>query len=365
MLFSEREVMNPRVLRVIIIALFQLVICTVSAVAVFPECDLDFSRADVTVSGSELHHPETVFPRSFGTRDLVWSEYNFQQQAGIAVTGTGCIIIGGTNGSFAMKLAGIGHADTVQPIQPGVNMAKGKQLDIIRPGYTEWYISRNEGFEQGISITTRPEGTGSLLVSYTLGGDLQQVLDRQTLIFSDSYGPVMQYGGLMAQDANGRVLPSEMRLSGNRLSWQVDDRNAVYPVTIDPYIVTQTAILNASDKAEGANFGNSVSIYTDTAVIGARAAKSYAGQAYIFKDTGGIWSQVAILNASDKYMLNYFGTSVSLYNDIVVIGADGAGSASGSRTDAAGAAYIFREFRITPPEVLYLRTPNKRYGISC
>ena len=24
-----------------------------------------------------------------------------------------------------------------------------------------------------------------------------------------------------------------------------------------------------------------------------------------------------------------------------------------------------REFRITAPEVLYLRTPNKRYGISC
>jgi len=24
-----------------------------------------------------------------------------------------------------------------------------------------------------------------------------------------------------------------------------------------------------------------------------------------------------------------------------------------------------REFRITPPEVLYLITPNQRYGISC
>ncbi|MFA6363063.1 IPT/TIG domain-containing protein [Methanoregula sp.] len=346
----------------IVFAVFQLFIGIVSAVTVFPVLNPDFSLTEVSDSSDESLYKRTIFTSSSETRNIIWSEYNARQKAGITATGAGSVIVTGTNGSFAMQLAGIGHIDAVQPVLPGTNMANGNRLDIVRNGYTEWYISRDEGIEQGITLPTRPEGTGRLHVTYTLSGDLQTVLNGQTLLFFDRYGPVMQYGGLAAQDATGRVLPSELMLYGNQLSWHVDDRDAVYPVTIDPCIATQTAILSASDKVGGAFFGASVSIYNDTAVVGAKGAYSYSGRAYIFKDLEGIWSQTAILNASDKHNLNYFGQSISLYNNTVVVGADGAGSGLEYHTDAAGAAYVFKNTEDRWSQSVILNASDKAAG---
>ena len=346
----------------IVFAVFQLFIGIVSAVTVFPVLNPDFSLTGVSDSSDESLYKRTIFTSSSETRNIIWSEYNARQKAGITATDAGSVIVTGTNGSFAMQLAGIGHIDAVQPVLPGTNMANGNRLDIVRNGYTEWYISRDDGIEQGITLPIRPEGTGRLHVSYTISGDLQTVLNGQTLLFFDRYGPVMQYGGLAAQDATGRVLPSELMLYGNQLSWQVDDRDAVYPVTIDPCIATQTGILNASDKVGGAFFGTSVSIYTDTAVVGAKGVNSYTGQAYIFKNLKGIWSQTAILNASDKHNLNYFGQSISLYNNTVVVGADGAGSGLEYHTDAAGAAYVFKNTEDRWSQSVILNASDKAAG---
>ena len=154
----------------------------------------------------------------------------------------------------------------------------------------------------------------------------------------------MQYGGLAARDSTGRALPAEMALSGNGSPGRSIDRDAVYPVTIDPYIATQAAILNATDKAASAYFGYSVSVYNSTAVVGAweanAGATGYAGQAYVFQNSGGSnWNQIAILNASDKSQNAYLGYAVSVYNDTIVVGAYNAnpGSVSG-----AGEAYVFQ-----------------------
>ena len=114
----------------------------------------------------------------------------------------------------------------------------------------------------------------------------------------------------------------------------------------------EVALLKASDKAAGANFGEVASIYSDTALIGASGAKSgeysLAGQAYSFKNTGGTWNQVAILNASDKTVGAYFGASVSQCNDTGIVGAYGAASDGYS---SAGQAYIFTLVEYPVPAV--------------
>ena len=105
------------------------------------------------------------------------------------------------------------------------------------------------------------------------------------------------------------------------------------------------AILVASDKATGDNFGCSVSINSDGSrvVIGAWFADpggtTNAGKAYIFARSGNSWSEEAILVASDKAASDYFGYSVSINSDgsRVVIGARYA--SPGGTTDA-GKAYI-------------------------
>jgi len=105
---------------------------------------------------------------------------------------------------------------------------------------------------------------------------------------------------------------------------------------------TQEAILSASDKAEYANFGVSVSMSNNTAVIGSTGADpggtTNAGQAYVFTRSGSAWTQEAILSASDKTATANFGVSVSVSGDTAVVGSN---FADPGGTFNAGQAYVF------------------------
>lgn len=101
--------------------------------------------------------------------------------------------------------------------------------------------------------------------------------------------------------------------------------------------------LTASDSAEDDGFGYSVSISGDTIVVGAireDGLGSNCGAAYIFeRNQGGPdnWGEVTKLTATDAQDNDYFGNSVAINLDTVIIGAFKE-SGSGS---FRGAAYIF------------------------
>jgi hypothetical protein len=94
--------------------------------------------------------------------------------------------------------------------------------------------------------------------------------------------------------------------------------------------------LTASDGAQYDQFGSSVSISGDTAVIGALADEdngTISGSAYVYVRSNGVWTEQQKLTASDGEQYDYFGTSVSISGDTAVIGAyrdDDNGSNSGS-----------------------------------
>ena len=101
--------------------------------------------------------------------------------------------------------------------------------------------------------------------------------------------------------------------------------------------------LLAADGAAGDEFGRSVSISGDTVVIGAWGDDDNgadSGAAYIFQDDGaGDWTQIDRLAPGDGAAGDYFGTSVSINDDAVIVGAfgdDDLGAASGS-------AYVFED----------------------
>jgi hypothetical protein len=104
---------------------------------------------------------------------------------------------------------------------------------------------------------------------------------------------------------------------------------------------TQQAILTASDPQQ-AGFGNSVSLSGDTALIGAPYANPndlfFAGQAYIVTRSGATWTEQAILSASDKSASAQFGESVSLSGNTAIVGAR---YADPGGVPNAGQAYIF------------------------
>ena len=89
--------------------------------------------------------------------------------------------------------------------------------------------------------------------------------------------------------------------------------------------------LFASDGQVQDQFGSSVSLSGNTAVIG---ASGNGGVAYVFVLSGGVWSQQQELAPSDPVVDNLFGASVSLSGNAVLIGANG-------NNNYAGAAYVF------------------------
>jgi hypothetical protein len=102
---------------------------------------------------------------------------------------------------------------------------------------------------------------------------------------------------------------------------------------------TQAAKLTASDGVGCDNFGQSVAIFGDFAVVGTvdDCDRGVAGSAYIFQRSGGSWTQMAKLTASDGSADDFFGESVAISGDYVIVGAAG----DDDKGEQSGSAYIF------------------------
>jgi hypothetical protein len=105
---------------------------------------------------------------------------------------------------------------------------------------------------------------------------------------------------------------------------------------------TQQAKLTASDGAAGDTLGSSVAIFGDTVVAGADSddvgLNAAQGSAYVFVRSGTTWTQQARLTASDGAAEDFFGFSVAISGDTAVVGAnwDDIGS-----NNHQGSAYVF------------------------
>jgi len=123
----------------------------------------------------------------------------------------------------------------------------------------------------------------------------------------------------------------------------------------------QTAKL-AGDATAFAQFGISVGISGTTAIIGAHgestASGSNAGAAYVFSFNGSQWLRQAKLEGNDLVGFDQFGISVSIDGDTAVIGSwldDDGGS-------AAGSAYVFERTGTTWTQKSKLMAPDAAAG---
>ena len=124
---------------------------------------------------------------------------------------------------------------------------------------------------------------------------------------------------------------------------------------------SQVAKIQASDKQAVDRFGNSVSISGDRAIVGVRSEDTggaSAGAAYIFEHSGGVWSEAAKIQASDKQSSDNFGQSVSINGDRAIVGADGEDTGG----SGAGAAYIFERSGGVWSEVSKIQASDKQSG---
>lgn len=102
--------------------------------------------------------------------------------------------------------------------------------------------------------------------------------------------------------------------------------------------------LTVSDGVASENFGSSVAISGNTAIVGASgdtiAGRATQGSAYIFIKSGNTWTRQAKLTASDGFANDRFGNSVAISNsgDTVIVGAS---FADVNGAVDRGATYVF------------------------
>ncbi len=180
-------------------------------------------------------------------------------------------------------------------------------------------------------------------------------------------------------------------VNGNQSDNSATDAGAAYVFLRSGSTWSQQAYLKASNAEIWDLFGISAAVSGNTIVVGAYQEGSNAtgvngnqsdntatnaGAAYAFIRSGTVWSQQAYLKASNTGASDYFGTSVALSGDTLVVGANGEdsnatgvnGTQSDNSTTYAGAAYLFTRSGTTWSQQNYLKASNTGasdyFGIS-
>ncbi|MGQ0619229.1 MAG: Calx-beta domain-containing protein [Panacagrimonas sp.] len=123
-----------------------------------------------------------------------------------------------------------------------------------------------------------------------------------------------------------------------------DDTQARYPVTVDPLLVSEEEKVTVEgDGSVGQEFGFSVSIDGNTMIVGRPETGSFPsglGSAFIFTRSGSVWTQQAKLTVPDLKTGAEFGFSVAVSGDTAVVGTTKAAGGS-SNSDRNGSVFVF------------------------
>lgn len=174
-------------------------------------------------------------------------------------------------------------------------------------------------------------------------------------------------------------------VGGDQASTAAPQSGAAYLFERSGTTWTQTAYIKASNTLEQTRFGHSVALSPDasTIVVGASQENGssagingdqtvqttpYAGAAYVFAKSGGVWAQQAYLKASNPGQGDRFAEAVAISGtgDRIIVGSggedsDAVGLAGDQQNNAAmdsGAAYVFQRNGTSWSQLLYVKATN-------
>jgi hypothetical protein len=166
---------------------------------------------------------------------------------------------------------------------------------------------------------------------------------------------------------------------------------AVYVFRRDGNSWKQEAYVKASNTGAEDNFGWDVALWNDTLAISAPGEDSsatgvngeqnddsteHAGAVYVLQRTGTSWVQEAYLKSSNTDAGDYFGYSLSLWENKLAVGAlfeaSSTTGVNGNQADdsapSSGAAYVFRRTGASWMQEAYIKASNAeaedRFGIE-
>ena len=137
-----------------------------------------------------------------------------------------------------------------------------------------------------------------------------------------------------------------------------DNAGSAYIFTHSSSSWVELVKLQGNDTDGKDYFGYSVAIDGDTVVVGARGKNGETGTAYIFTyDEVAGWVEQQRLQGSDIDGSDYFGQSVDIDGNMIVVGASG-------KKSNTGAAYVFTYSTSSWVELAKLQASDKQTGDS-
>ncbi len=195
----------------------------------------------------------------------------------------------------------------------------------------------------------------------------------------DSFGTSVAVSGETVVVGAFREASNATGVNGDPANNLAHGAGAAYVFTRSGTVWTQQAYLKAGNSSSNDWFGGAVGVSDDTVVVGAWGESSNAtvgypvvdaGAAYIFMRSGMLWSQQAYLKAVNTGVEDYFGSSVSVSGDTVVVGARSEdsnatgvnGNAADNSASNAGAAYVYTRTGAGWALQAYLKASNSEPG---
>jgi len=224
------------------------------------------------------------------------------------------------------------------------------------------------------------------------------IWSQQAYLKASNTGELDSFGLSVALDGDTLVVGAFQEgsnatgVGGDELDNSAAFSGAAYVFVRSDGIWSQQAYLKASNTDAFDRFGSSVALDGDTLAVGAFQEDSNAtgvdgddsnnsasgsGAAYVFvRSLNGIWSQQAYLKASNTDADDWFGNSVALDGDTLVVGASRewsnatgvGGDGSNDSASVSGAAYVFVRSGGIWSQQAYLKASNTdafdRFGWS-
>jgi len=241
----------------------------------------------------------------------------------------------------------------------GIAVAIDGDTALIGASYDEggmgavYVFTRTDGVWSEAQKLTADDGAANdwFGQSVALNGDTAVIGASQYLnfgngaayVFARSNGTWSQVQKLAASDGVGRdQFGISVAVDGNTALVGAFGASfyagAAYVFANDGGTWSETQKLTADDAATNSDFGVAVALQGATALVGAYGDASYQGAGYVFTNDGGTWTQAQKLTADDGADNAHLGITVALDGDTALLGAEGA--TVGDNTHQ-GAAYVF------------------------
>lgn len=161
---------------------------------------------------------------------------NAAQQLVATVTGDGYTVSNGSGEDWNVKFDILEIAGNIKTaFRKSTVIDHQNEIIFSHPLADIEYVNNEKGIRQNFIVKQKPSDQQPLTIRMKLTTTLSPRLVNNTqLQFSNNSGTKLSYEDLKVWDATHRLLDARMELHNNILSIVVDDKNAQYPVTVDP-----------------------------------------------------------------------------------------------------------------------------------